>query len=222
MELEKNPISRKILRRLLKLNDKIFGRPMPEMHRAKQISIYACGPATIEMLFSFVGLKVSQSGVIRSIRAANKIKLFGIDVDDIAKAVKIAGKGKFVFWRKEKSTIKDLDLAVNKYKYPVGVEWQGVFYENEDEDNGHYGVITMVQKTAGYLRIADPYFNKYFKYSGVDRRFKISDFYKKWWDTNDVKIAGTSKTKSVKDVRVMFVITPEDASWPKKLGMKKG
>ena len=32
-------------------------------------------------------------------------------------------------------SISDLDLAVNKYKFPVGVEWQGVFYENEDEDN---------------------------------------------------------------------------------------
>lgn len=221
MNFEKNPTTRELLKKLLILEDKVLGRNFPEMKRTSQISIYACGPATLEMLFSFVGLKVSQTSLIRSIRAWNKIKLFGIDVNDMNKAAKIASKGKFVFWRKQKGKISDLDLAINKYKCPVGIEWQGVFYEQEDEDSGHYGVVTKINKKAGYLRIADPYFNGFFGYNDIDRKFRISDFIPKWWDTNEIKISGTSKTRTVKDIRMMFVITPKGETWPKKLGMSK-
>lgn len=186
------------------------------------MSLYACGPATLEMLFSFVGVKVTQTGLIRSIRAQNKIKEFGINVSDMAKAASVVGKKEFVFWRKNKASVANLDTIVNKYKYPVGVEWQGVFYENEDEDSGHYGVITDVNKKTGYLRIADPYFNGYFSFKETDRKFKTSEFVKKWWDVNEIKVHGTSKTRSVPDTRVMFVIVPMGETWPKKLGMKKG
>jgi hypothetical protein len=215
MVLEKNPKTRPVLMRLLQAEDKMLGKPFPSMERTTQISIYACGPATLEMLFSFVGLKVTQTGLIRSIRAGNKIKQYGIDVKDMAKAANIKAKKKFTFWKKEHSTI------VNKYHYPVGVEWQGVFYENEDEDSGHYGVVTKVDKKLGFLRIADPYFNGYFHFHGTDRKFKISEFKKKWWDVNEVKIAGRIKTRTIKDVRMMFLITPVGETWPKKLGMKK-
>jgi hypothetical protein len=221
MVLEKNPKTRPVLMRLLQAEDKMLGKPFPSMERTTQISIYACGPATLEMLFSFVGLKVTQTGLIRSIRAGNKIKQYGIDVKDMAKAANIKAKKKFTFWKKEHSTIVDLGKIVNKYHYPVGVEWQGVFYENEDEDSGHYGVVTKVDKKLGFLRIADPYFNGYFHFHGTDRKFKISEFKKKWWDVNEVKIAGRIKTRTIKDVRMMFLITPVGETWPKKLGMKK-
>jgi hypothetical protein len=220
MDLEKNPKTRAILKRLLALEDRFMGKPMQKMERAKQISIYACGPATLEMLFSFIGLKVNQVRLIKSIRVQNKIKAFGMDVNDMAKAAKIAGKGRFQFWRKQKSTLNDLNLIVNKYKFPVGIEWQGVFYEQSDEDSGHYGVVTKFDKKNGYMRIADPYFNNYFDYKGVDRKFKISEFVKKWWDTNEIKVSGTTKTRSLKDIRMMFVITKKGESWPKKVGMK--
>jgi len=221
MELERNPAARRLLKKLLSIEDKMTGKPFPGMRRVKQISIYACGPATLEMLFSFVGLRVSQTSLIKSIRAWNRIKLYGIDVNDMAKAAGIAGKKKFSFWRKQKSSLNDLYLIVNKYKYPVGVEWQGVFYENEDEDSGHYGIITKVDKKSGFLRIADPFFNGFFGYGDVDRKFKISQFLKKWWDTNEVKVAGTSKTRTVKDIRMIFLVTPKDSVFPKNLGMTR-
>ena len=221
MVLERNPKTRPVLMKLLRMEDRISGKPFPVMARTKQISVYACGPATLEMLFSFVKVKVSQTSMIRSIRAGNKIKQYGIDVKDMAKVANIKAKKKFTFWKKEYANISDLDGAVNKYKYPVGVEWQGIFYEDKDEDSGHYGVITRVDKKTGYLRIADPYFNGYFRYNGIDRKFKISEFKKKWWDINEVKVSGRTKTKPVKDTRMMFVVTPKGESWPKKLGMKK-
>ena len=220
MVLEKNPKTRPILKKMLQAEDNLRGKPFPSMTRTRQISIYACGPATLEMLFSFVGVKVSQTSIIRSIRAANKIKKYGINVNDMAKAANIKAKKKYIFWRKRNATTGDLDKVVNKYHYPVGVEWQGVFYENEDEDSGHYGVITKVDKKSGYLRIADPYFNGYFHFHGTDRKLNISEFKKKWWDINEVTIA-EGRTRQIKDVRMMFLITLKDESWPKKLGMKR-
>jgi hypothetical protein len=228
MVLEKNPKTRPILMRMLQAEDRLKGKPFPSMTRTRQISIYACGPATLEMLFSFVGLKVSQTALIRSIRAGNKIKEYGIDVNDMAKAAGIKAKKKYSFWRKQNSKIGDLDKVVNKYHHPAGVEWQGVFYENEDEDSGHYGVITKVDKQSlplrgkksGYLRIADPYFNGYFHFHGTDRKFNIPEFKKKWWDVNEVKVVG-GRTRRIKDIRMMFAITLKGETWPKKLGMKK-
>lgn len=221
MRLEKNPKTRHIVRHLLRLEDKIKGKPFPGMARVKEISNYACGPATLVMLLSFVGVKTSQTGITRSIRAVNKIKLYGITVKDLAKATRIAGKQKLSFWRKQFAGINDIALAIDKYKSPVGVEWQGEFYENDDEDEGHYCVVTKVDKKASYLRIADPYFNSYFDYKDLDRKFEIPEFKKKWWDINEIKVSGSSKLRKIKDTRLMFVITPKGISWPKKLGMVK-
>lgn len=221
MELEKNPKTRRLAIKLLQLEDKISGKPFSGMARVKEISNYACGPATLVMMLSFVGVKTSQTGIIRSIRATQKIKKYGITISDFAKAVKIKGRKKISFWRKQRASINDLQLAIEKYKFPAGVEWQGEFYENTDEDNGHYCVVTKVDKKVGTLRMADPYFNSYFHYNNIDRKFDIPEFMKKWWDTNEIKVTGTSKMRTVKDIRVMFVITPKGESWPKRLGMTR-
>jgi len=199
------------MRALLKLEDNVMGKPFPEMKRVKQISGYHCGPAVVVELFSFLGKSVSQIGVVRSIRAQKKIKKFGLNINDLAKAANVLGKKEIVFWRKRQGSINDIFTVVEKYKHPVGVEWQGVFYEDEDEDNGHYAVITKVDKKGNYLRICDSYSH----FAGVDRRFKIRDFEKRWWDVN--KING----KNIVDKKMMFVITKKGEAWPKKLGMVK-
>ncbi len=211
MVLEKNPKTRRLAKRLLELEDKIVGKPFPKMKRSKQVTSSHCGPAVIEALFSFLGQKVSQASVVRSIKADKKIKKIGLNVTDLGLAVKKLGKGKFNFWKKAGSTISNLSIAVNKYQYPVGVEWQGVFYEYADGDNGHYCVVTRVNKEGGYLRLADPFF----KFAGVDRKFTLKDFQKRWWDENVIG------KKTVKDKKMMFLITPKSDSWPRKLGMKR-
>ncbi len=217
MLLEKNPKTRRILRRLLELEDKVLGLAFPGMKRVKQISVYHCGPAVLAALYSYLGIKVSQRGLVHSIRAQNKIKSFGMSVAELGKAAKIAGRGSASFWRKNNAKVSDLDLAINKYKYPVGVEWQGIFYEHEDEDSGHYGIITRLDKKSGFLRLAD----SFYLFAGVDRKFKIKEFTGRWWDQNEISVAGTTRKRTIVDNKVMFVITPEGESWPKKLGMKK-
>ena len=60
--------------------------------------------------------------------------------------------------------------------------------------------------------MADPFF----KFIGVDRKFGIKDFEKRWWDVNIIN------KKPVTDSRMLFVITPKGETWPKKVGMVKG
>ncbi len=213
METNKDSVIRKIKIRGLGLRDRILGRSFPGMKRVKQISVSHCGPAVLSSLFSFLGVSVSQRKITNSLRAKNKIKMYGLGIHEMGKAAKVYGqKGKFIFWKKSKATINDIDKIVNKYKFPVAVEWQGVFYEDEDEDNGHYSIVTEINKEKGYLRLADPYH----KFVGVDRKFKIEFFVKRWWDTNMVS------GREIYDKRMMFVITPKAVDFPKKLHMIKG
>jgi hypothetical protein len=211
MELEKNPKTRSLYRRLLKLGDRVIGPAFPKLKRVKQKTVDYCGPAVLEALFSFLGIRVSQARVVRSLRAQNKIKRIGLSVKDLGRAVKALGKGEYSFWRKANSSVTDLDAVVNKYKFPVGVEWQGVFYEFEDEDSGHYGIVTRVDRKAGFLRLAD----SFHAFSGIDRKFDIKYFVKRWWDTNIIK------GRTLTDRKMMFVITSEGDTWPKNLGMKR-
>lgn len=211
MYLEKNPKTRPIVKKILELEDKVFGLAFPNMARIRQVDVNSCGPAVLASLYSIFGIKVSQKHVVISLRAQNKIKKFGLSMADMAKASSIFGKKDFVFWKKANAKVSDLDLIINKYKCPVGVEWQGVFYEDEDEDNGHYAIITKIDKKTGFLRLSDPYA----LFAGVDRKFKIKEFVNRWWDEN------TIKGRNIVDNHIMFVITEKDVSWPKKLGMKK-
>mgnify|MGYP000271131883 CR=1 FL=1 len=198
---------------LLKLKDRVLGVPFSKMRRDRQISSSHCGPAVLSTLFSFLDVYVSQRKITNSLRVKNKIKKYGVTVPELAKAAKIYGKkNDLLFWKKSKSTISNLDLIVNKYGYPVGVEWQGVFYEDEDEDNGHYSVVTAINKKLGSIRLFDPYY----KFADTDRKFKIKDFVRRWWDTNLIK------GRTIRDERMMFVITPNGVDFPKKLGMIKG
>jgi len=215
MEINHIKFLRKLDRRILKLNESLFGKPFPTLKRIKQATSSYCGPAVLVSLFSFLGVRASQSRIVRSLRAENKIKDMGLVIRDLARAVRIVGKGKLTFWKKEGATIGDLDKIINKHKFPVGIEWQGVFYEDEEGDNGHYGIITQVNKEKGYLKVSDPYK----KFAGADRKFRISDFEKRWWDSNEIAIPYSKIKKLVYDRKLMFLITPKKETFPRSLGM---
>jgi len=217
MEINHIRFLRKLDRFILRLNAAVFGQPLPTLKRLKQVSSSHCGPATLAMLFSFVGQPVSQRRIVGCLRAEAKIKTRGLTVKDLARATRILGKKELVFWKKTGARMADLAAITGRYHYPVGVEWQGVFYEDEDEDSGHYGVVTKVDIKKGYLFIADPYR----RFAGVDRKFRIGDFDKRWWDANEITIPGTRRKNLVYDKRMMFVVAPKKATFPKKFGMFK-
>ena len=53
--------------------------------------------------------------------------------------------------------------------------------------------------------LADPYK----KFAGLDRKFRIPDFEKRWWDENGL----------VYDRKLMFLITSKKEEFPRSLGM---
>lgn len=216
------------VRFISRLSDTIFGMPFPEMKRIRQKTSSHCGPASVEMLLSYLGKRISQDGLVKkSGSSKNWFILHGANVRELSVAVKKAFPS-LSFWYKKNSSLKDLSRAVNEFNCPVGVEWQGIFdydetvdydpsYGEEDDDPGHYCVVTAIDTKKDVMRIADPERH----YAGHDRKIAVSIFKKRWWDNNDFKIKGSTKIKKVKDIKVMFVITPKGASWPKKLRMIK-
>ncbi len=95
-----------------------------------QISESHCGPAAVQMMLSNLGIEVAQEQVAEAGGAASLIAMQGMSIGQLALAVyRLAPQ--VVFYFKDHATIDDLVRIVNDYRHPVGVEWQGVF---EDED----------------------------------------------------------------------------------------
>jgi hypothetical protein len=99
-----------------------------------QISESHCGPAVIQMLLSNAGVDVTQEAVAAAGGASSLIAMNGMRVDQLARAVSRLAPG-LVFYYKDHATMDELVRIVVDYRTPVGVEWQGLF-EDEDEENG--------------------------------------------------------------------------------------
>ncbi len=95
-----------------------------------QISESHCGPAAIQMMLSNLGIEVTQEQVAEAGGAASLIAMQGMRVEQLALAVQRLAP-QVVFYYKDHATIDELVRIVNDYRHPAGVEWQGVF---EDED----------------------------------------------------------------------------------------
>jgi hypothetical protein len=107
-------------------------RPAVDFHhqRFMQISESHCGPAAIQMMLSNLGIEVTQEQVAEAGGATSLIAMHGMRVDQLALAVyRLAPE--VVFYCKDHATLDELVRIVVDYRHPVGVEWQGVF---EDED----------------------------------------------------------------------------------------
>lgn len=189
----------------------------PQMKRVKQISVVHCGPAVIKMLLSIYGIEVKQKQIVEAAGAEWKLKTHGMTVAELGAAVKLL-VAQMQLWFKTQATIGELARLVHEYGLPVGVEWQGVFEEYEDEDSGHYGVVTRVDTLHNVIMLADPFK----KYAGKDRRFSVVDFERRWWDTNEIIDRTTGKRWHQKDDQMMFVVIPKEMTFPEELGMQRG
>lgn len=199
------------------------------MKRAKQINDFYCGPAVLQMLYSFVGVEISQEEIVQAAGVQKKIKSHGIALEEMVLAVKTLNPD-FLFWYKRNSTLTELSMVVNNFNYPVGVEWQGLFDHDEsgeeteesetedDSDPGHYSIITSVSTYDNVILIADPY--KY--YTRKDRKFTVIEFERRWWDINEMINPKTKKHFEIDDYQAMFVICPKEVKFPQSLGMING
>lgn len=192
-----------------------------------QISESHCGPAVIQMLLSHLSVDVRQEDIAELGGAASLIELAGMRVDQLALAVK-----KFAplldFWFKEHAALQELIALVSVHHYPVGVEWQGLFEdeeddedpddaETEDDDYGHYSVVTHVYPRKRQLVIADPYKD----YISQARIFTFQEFEARWYDYNEIIDPHTGRPNLIEDYHMMFIITPPGEVFPFKYGMQR-
>jgi len=185
--------------------------------RIKQISGSHCGPAVIEMLLGNLGYRIDQDDVVRAANSSTKkINRFGLNIKEMATATHNLVSD-IQFWFKENTEISDIEEILFQHKYPVGIEWQGDFGIYDDEDLGHYSVVTHIDEYKN-IYIADPY--EYF--AGKDRKFSFETFEELWWDINEIYNYKTGKLEKVKDNRLIFIIVPKNVVFPKDIGMVRG
>lgn len=190
------------------------GHFLPDVKRVRQITASHCGPATLEMLLSKLGVSSSQTQLADAGGGNKKIINHGMTVGEMAEAINRLYPD-LTFWYKFNADLYDLRYIVELYHYPVGVEWQGEFdHDDDDDDPGHYGVVTHVDMEREFLLIADPY------YPIRDRSFKTEDFNDRWWDINEIADPVLNQSKKVYDDHLMFIITPKSAEFPLSIGMK--
>src|SRR5512138_559487 len=184
----------------------------------QQISENHCGPAVIQMLLENIGVNATQQDITAAAGATRTIEQLGTRVDQLAKAVeKLAPQARL--WYKEKASLADLKYFLEEAKYPLGVEWQGIFDEDPeelDDDYGHYSVIAHIDETRDELIVMDPYKD----FVDQNRIIKISVFLKRWWDYNEVVDPETGKKSYKKDEDLFFVVVPKELSFPEELGMQ--
>lgn len=189
------------------------------LHQIPQITESHCGPAVIEMLLDALGISFSQQQIAHAARVEDTIEEYGTLVEQLALATtKLAPETQF--WYKYQATLDDIRYILHR-GYGVGVEWQGMFYDDEEEeeangDYGHYSVISHIDENKGSLVIIDPY--KYF--TDQTRIISIQKFLHRWWDTNEVIDPVSGKQKELEDLRLLFFITPFYEGFPKEHGFK--
>jgi ABC-type bacteriocin/lantibiotic exporter with double-glycine peptidase domain len=200
--------------------------PYPEtnwfthLRRIKQISEHHCGPAVVQMLLENIGVKASQREITRAAGAERTIARNGTRVDQLARAVQELAPGAKL-WYKEFASEQDLLYVLEQCKFPVGVEWQGMFEddlgldEDDSGDYGHYSIIAHIDQAKGELIVMDPYKD----FADRNRIIKTSTFLRRWWDYNEIKDPQTGKRTYKKDEQLFFVIAPREVSFPLELGM---
>lgn len=187
------------------------------LRRIEQISENHCGPAVLQMLLENIEVNVTQEEITEAASATHTIESHGTRVDQLAKAVdKLAAGAKL--WYREKASPEDLEYVLDVCKFPVGVEWQGLFddVDDDDEDYGHYSIISHIDKAKDELIVVDPYKD----FVDQSRIVKMSVFLNRWWDFNEVKDPQTGKKVFKKDEQLFFVVAPLDVSFPAELQMQ--
>ena len=168
------------------------------------------------MLCSYVGVYVDQEEFVDAVGIRKKLDEYGMIVPEMRTAISILTP-QLQFWYKPNATLNDISEIVNRFNFPVGVEWQGVFFEDEDEDNGHYSVVTHIDTTNNIVMLSDPYR----RFAGNDRRFHVLEFDDRWWDENEVINPYTGTTQVIRDDHMLYIVTPKDAIFPEHLEMLK-
>ncbi len=149
-----------------------------------------CGPATLEILYSFFRLDVPQERIaaLTGIPIA-QIRQHGCSLQDLSTAVQALGSDHCLLARYD-STVDDLYDLVEAHGVPAGVEWRCVFQEPDGRiwGEGHYSVVVGVDRSARTLQIVDPHDGR--NLSHRDGIVGFDAFTERWWDENWLPIPG--------------------------------
>lgn len=174
------------------------------------------------MLLAQRGVAANQDRLTELAEIETTISVHGARVDQLARAVERLREG-VCLWRKDRTTLADLAALIRDYRTPAGVEWQGLFEDDEaDEDfaaadYGHYSIVTRIDPQRNSLTLRDPYPD----FCHKDRVFAMDWFVSRWWDVNLAPAPATGILRPVEDRRVMFVVAGERARFPARLGMTR-
>lgn len=198
-----------------------------DIHRVQQISESHCGPAVLAMLLEAIGVEIDQDDVrIAAQVSQEQLDVHGMRIDQIALACsKLAPHVNF--WYKYSSSLDDVRYILSK-GYPVAVEWQGLFYDSEEEeaedldeddepDFGHYSIVVNVDDAADSLIIVDPYKD----FTDQNRIVHIPVFMSRWWDTNEIEDPYSNHKEIVEDYRVLFFVAPHWEQFPPERKFEK-
>jgi len=169
------------------------------------------------MLLENIGVNVSQEEITEAAGATHTIETHGTRVDQLAKAVhELSPIARL--WYKEYAILQDLEYVLDECKFPVGVEWQGLFedMDDDDDDYGHYSIVAHIVQAKDELTVVDPYKD----FVDQIRLVKLSLFQSRWWDFNEVKDVETGEKTFKKDEQLFFVVVPLSVSFPAEMGMQ--
>jgi hypothetical protein len=171
-----------------------------------------CGPATIEMLFSFYGICVSQTDVSKAAGMADVIRIAqGMRLDELNTAIDaLYPEGDYLLLAKYHSCLDDVIQIIDGLRLPVGVEWQGRFRrpDGTEYDQGHYSVLTAIDQDRRLLYIADPEDHDLLTPDGV---IALDTFMNRWWEVDIVPLPDYSANTEVIEMEsLIFVLVPQD------------
>ena len=184
-----------------------------------QISESHCGPAVVQMLLNNIGINSSQEEITTAAGVEKTIARNGMRIDHMVTSIATLDL-KARLWYKARASIEDIRTLLEVHKFPVGVEWQGIFSKAQEinASTGHYSIVTRVDNTAQELIIVDPYKD----YADQDRIIEKKVFLRRWWDDNTIQNPISHRTQNVHDDKVLFVLTPLSTSFPDDLRMIEG
>jgi ABC-type bacteriocin/lantibiotic exporter with double-glycine peptidase domain len=178
-----------------------------------------CGPATIEMLFSFYGINVSQTAISKAAGMADVIRIAqGMRLDELNTAIDaLYPERDYVLLAKYHSCLDDVIEIIDGLRLPIGVEWQGRFArpDGTEYDQGHYSVLTALDQDRRLLYIADPEDHDLLTPEGV---IDLDLFMNRWWEVDIVPLPDHSgNTRVIEMDSLIFALVPQD----RKMGLLK-
>lgn len=188
-----------------------------------QISESHCGAAVLQMLLESLGVITDQVTITKNAGAEQTVEKVGIPPRKLAQAVKNIAKD-LLFWFKNDATPQDIVFVLN-HNHPVGVDWQGLFYNDENDedperllvgDYGHYSIVSEIDIQNNKIVISDPYPD----FARQDRVIPLDKFISRWFDYEVDPAATNPMQLGPKHTKTIFVVTQKENEFPQKIGMK--